>query len=101
MTSKNKNLESKHFEERGFAYCGVNFKPTYVLGDGKLLFLDLVLSAFIHFNDHLELHKDLVGRMRNFLQDDGDIGIILKDFFKSKRLPAKQGWTDEFTTKQI
>ena len=35
--------------------------------------------------------------MRNVLQDDSDIGIILKDFFKSKRRPAKQDWTDEFT----
>ena len=39
--------------------------------------------------------------MRNILQDDSDIDIILKDFFKSKRRPAKQGQTDEFTTKQF
>ena len=60
-----------------------------------------MLSEFITFNDHLEPRKDLVGRMRKILRDDSDIGIILKYFFKSKLRPAKQGWTDEFTTKKF
>ena len=80
------------------AYLGVNFKHTDVLGDGNWLFCALVLSEFISFNDHLELRRYLVGRMRNVLQYDSYIVIILKYFFKSKRRPDKQGWTDAFIT---
>ena len=99
MTFKNQILESKQFEKRGFAYRGVNFKPIDVLGDDNCRFRALVISEFITLNENFELCKDLVGRMRNVLRDDSDIGIILKYFFKYKRSPAKQGWTDEFTTK--
>ena len=80
MTFRNQSIESNQFEKRVFAYCDVNFKPTDVLGDGNFLFCDLVLSEFIPFNENLELRKDLVGRMRKVLQDDSDIGIILKYF---------------------
>ena len=98
MTFKIQSLELKQFENRRFAYRGVNFKPTDVLGDGNWLLHAVVLSEFIPFNEHIELSKDLVGRTRNVLRYDSDIGIILKDFFKSKRFPDKQGWTDKFTT---
>ena len=88
-------------KKRGFAYRGVNFKPTDVPGDGNFLFYALVLSECIPFNDHIELCKYLLGRMINVLQDDSDICIILKDFFKYKRCLDKQGWTDEFITNKF
>ena len=99
ITFKNQSLESKHFEKGGFAYRGVNFKPADLLVCGNCIFRALVLSELIPFNDHLELRKDLMGRMRNVLRDDSDIGIFLEYFFRSKCCPDKQGWTDEFTTK--
>ena len=99
MNFKNQSLDLKQFEKWGFTYRSVNFKPTDALGDGNFLFRYLVFIEFITFNDYLELSKDIVVMMRNFLQDDSDIDIILKYFFKYKCRPAKQVWTDEFTTK--
>ena len=98
---KNPSLELKQFGKRGFEYCGVNFKPTDVLGGGNFLFCALMLSEFNPFNDHFELRKYPVRRMRKVLRDDSDIGIILKYFLKYKRCPSKQGWTDEFTRKNF